>query len=162
MAAPQVVKPKAWKAEALHLHRNAFVTVLGARNAAREKSSLALVGNIKALSGNFISDRSTGAPSGTPARIRSIPSRSAQSSASRSSSMAMVRLPRFVFGSFIARSYLVVCSIALVRASLNGGVAARRSGDHAWHIAEWTIPRRTAPKAAARCRSPTAANPWRL
>jgi hypothetical protein len=52
-------------------------------------------GNIRGSSGNFTNDRSTWAPSGTPAWIRCSLSRSAQSRAIRSSSIVIVRLPRF-------------------------------------------------------------------
>lgn len=95
VSAAKIVQTKARKPSVVALRVNSLVAWSGLRSAVNEKSSLAAggFGNLKASSGSLTSDKSAG----TPALMRRCLSRSATSSAIRSSSMVIVMFAAFSF-----------------------------------------------------------------
>ena len=95
MAPPQIVETQLSEAEFACAADEASVTACGSRGLVKSNSAPAGDGKINAPSGSRTRNRSTSAPSGTPATRRRCFSRSTSSKAMRSSSIAMVRTPRW-------------------------------------------------------------------
>src|ERR1700751_2041910 len=103
--AAQIMHAQAPEAQFSVRSWNSFMTALGHRRRVDEKFSPGGggAGNISASSGSFTSERSTCAPSATPAFMRRYRSRSETRTSRRSRSIWMVRLPRAVLGVFRVR-----------------------------------------------------------
>jgi hypothetical protein len=125
VGAPEMVEPEIDKAEPLRAPSELLckrVRVPGCR----ERKPLTAgggLGKINALSGSRMSDRSTSALSGTPARSRRGFSRSVRSRATEPSSRATVRIPRQVLGRLYRMPNFFVTSRvrATVRPGSNAG-----------------------------------------
>jgi hypothetical protein len=94
VGSPKIVQPKCRQAERTSLFLKCLGDPVGSRSFVNEKlwPGAGGEGDIKAPSGNRTNERSTDASSGTPAAMRKSFSRSVQSKAKRSSSIASVRL----------------------------------------------------------------------